>query len=182
MFTFKQFEKLNSLWDGKAINGDKICKSCGLCCNNTEKSLFPGELEYLQQKTGQSNSLWCSHNCLCYDLKDIVKPVICKIYPLRLIVDRNSWYVFKDNYSYYSDLCLDLEYDLENKDMKAYFDFLFSDIDNRLHFIINHCLSDEIIPYEKEELKKRGVKLSAHELYVHSLKKVLGLVPDFIYI
>jgi Fe-S-cluster containining protein len=167
------------LWDGKATNAEEKCMSCGLCCHNSEKSLFPGEYEYLKLKTGQSNSAWVSPGCMCSQFP--AKPVICKIYPLRILLNWKEWIIADDNYSYYSDRCVELDFP-KNDQMMAYFDFLFSDPDNRLHFLINHCLEDEIIPHEKAELKKRGVVLTAVELYKHSLKKALGFESDYGYI
>lgn len=153
MFTFEEFEHLNSLWDGKVANA-KVCASCGACCDNKTKTLFPGEAQYLYEKTGINNSLWVSSGCLCYDIKDVVKPVICKLYPTFLKVDITGYEIVKKAEPYYSNNCTKLKINYEA--MTPYLDYLFSDIDNRIFYIMTFCL-DELKTLVKDTFKEKGI-------------------------
>lgn len=125
MFSFEQFDKLHSLWNGIPLNSN-ICKDCKyLCCNKTNKFLFPNEFAYISKYSNidiSKDKEFCGNGgCIC--MHSNVKSVICKIYPLRIHEDL-SFHI--DNY--YSSLCEQLIYDNENR--LIFLKYLFSDADN----------------------------------------------------
>ena len=178
MFTSENFKTLNSIWDGTASNAKEICGSCGACCHNVPKTLFPGEYKYLQEETGQMNSQWCSVGCLCWQLKNKVKPVICKMFPLGLEVPLVGDIVVttpNEAGSVYTKSCSQLVY-AENDLLlaKKYFDYLFSDIHNRVFYILSVQL-DDIMENEKEYLKLQGAKVSPAELRYRCELRAMGI-------
>lgn len=174
MFTEENFEILNSLWDGTLPNSRSVCSTCGSCCHNMEKTLFPGEYGYLVTKTGQRNTEWKSMGCLCMQLGNKYKPVICKVFPFILAVPLTGVVVidFEISKSAYSSNCSKLEVDVATKlKMQAYINYLFSDIHNRIFYLLTFC-KDSAIKKEREYLKQTGKKLdtlSLHERAVFSL-------------
>lgn len=173
MFTFEQFDKLHSIWDGKAKNFD-VCCSCGRCCDNWVKSLFPNEYEYLKERTGQINSKWVSHGCLCNEIGLNIKSIICKIYPLFFEVTRKDWKLLmhedgKPHYDYGTSHCLTLDYDIDK--VNEFASYLFSDEDNRLFYSLRYREH-----YEEVVIKEnKGIKMDKEDIIIQSFYKILNV-------
>lgn len=176
MFTSEQFEELHSLWDGTCSNVKEVCGNCGACCHNEDKTLYPGEYAYLVEKTGQHNTLWNSVGCLCMQVK-VVKPIICKTFPLDFIVNFSgdiviNWDVETD---YYSSNCKKLIYTASDRQKaQKFFDYLFSDVQNRLLFLLKFKLEDMIVE-EKKMLGELGHKMPYKDIQERVMYKICGL-------
>lgn len=175
MFSVEQFEYLHSLWDGGASNVDEVCATCFACCDNTEKIIFPGEAQYLLEKTGQHSSDWRSEGCMCKKVG--TKLVFCKMYPMRVSVDLNGkWNFLGIDYGYISDNCKNLLF--ENSNFEKFLDFLFTDIHNILFHKLYTELDDEIVKLEKMQENQRltmPVDEVAYMNLLNSVYKVLEL-------
>jgi len=165
MFKVTDFDKLNSIWDGTLSNGKEVCGSCkGMCCHNTEKILFPGEYDYLVEKTGQMNSSWKSVGCLCYQLQNInpalgkFKPIICKVFPLDITVPLMGEVILKNDIpaSSYTDNCANLIISPTDRiKIQKWLNYLFADTHNRF-FYIHSLVMPNLIDDEKEIIKNMG--------------------------
>ena len=181
MFKVEDYKKLNAIWDGTLSNGTEVCGACGACCHNTDKLLFAGEYDFLVKTTGQRNIDWKSVGCLCMQVNKSkrisIKPVICKIFPLQITVALEGQVKFDAEIpvTEYSTNCKKLIVSDENKvKIQAYLDFLFSDIHNRLLYILIFNIPDTI-DKEREYLKTLGKKMSYHELYERAVYNCVGL-------
>jgi hypothetical protein len=173
MFSREQYRHLNSIWDGTfSSKSFSICSACGACCHNTDKTLFPREYDFLVSETGQMNTSWKSIGCLCYNLNKGIKPVICKIFPLRFKIDlEGNLELFKDfEESDYSINCKDLTFDEENYEKAhRYLTYLFSDIHNRIWYLMS-LNSTKCGVDDEEFLKQLGKNdLNEVDLYRRSL-------------
>jgi len=165
MFKVTDFDKLNKIWDGTLSNGKEVCGSCkGMCCHNTEKILFPGEYDYLVEKTGQMNSSWKSVGCLCYQLQQHnaelgkYKPIICKLFPLDITVPLVGDVELREEIpaSDYTDNCAKLIISKEDRiKITKWLNFLFSDTHNRF-FYIHSLVMPSLIEDEKTILREMG--------------------------
>lgn len=177
MFSEKDYTKLNSIWDGCLTNGSKVCSNCGACCHNTDKTLFPNEYAYLENNTGQSNTGWRSLGCLCMTIDKGIKPVICKVFPMQVKVTLDGKISLDKNIgpSEYSNNCKKLTItDKDRSKVMKYLEFLFSDIHNRVFYILNFQL-DEHIEEEKKYLKELKTSVSKISEYERGLYSALGL-------
>lgn len=177
MFSFEDFDKLHSLWDGRTDNTSEICSSCGLCCNNVEKTLFPGEYEYMVYKTGQHNANWMSKGCLCHILKDKVKPVICKIFPLRIRCDHTGYYIEKSYWKDYTNNCEQLDFKPVKENLLDFLDYLFSDYQNRLFWSYSFNFY-ELLPFAKKAYKDHGFSIKPSEMSERLLHHLAGIPFD----
>lgn len=181
MFSKEQYEHLDTIWDGTLDNTKDVCFSCGACCHNAAKTLFPGEYEYLVNKTGQHNSSWVSQGCLCNVVK--VKPVICKLYPfmqgnsIPIVGEISIDFTLSAKDFHYSSNCKKLLVTDDNLDKaKKWFEFLFSDVHNRLFYNVEFCI-EEIVREEKSHLSALNAKVSKSKLYTRAFKTLIGLDP-----
>lgn len=180
MFTKEDYKKLDAMWDG-IFNDSKepsACVGCGACCSNTTKTLYPGELEYLTEQTGQINNTWASSGCLCYRLGGKIKPVICKVFPLEFKVALDKTTVEIDweiPVTTYSKRCKDLYVSEERKpQIQAYLDFLFSDVHNRVFHLLEFTLQD-YMEQDKKYVRSLGKNLRKEEYMERGAYGVLGL-------
>jgi len=172
MFNVEQWRECHKIWDGNAKNVEAVCYSCGACCNMSEKLLFPGENDYLKDEafknTGKEvdNPAWMFQHCACHTYQ--AKPVICKMYPLEVVVDRSGYTIHfrKDEYdTFYSGRCQELE--INEEGALAFFDFLFSDYDNRLWWFYHDTLTN-FGPAAKKQVKaNHGFNFSLPEVEWH---------------
>jgi hypothetical protein len=187
MFRIENYDKLNSLWDGKLSNGETVCGACkGMCCHNTDKILFPGEYEYLVKKTGQMNSSWRSVGCLCYELGKIkpklgkFKPVICKLFPLEfeMTLGGSIKLLMEIPASDYTDNCSKLIISKEDRPkIQRWLNYLFSDVHNRFYYL-HQLRAPNLIDDEKEILQAMGKNpddFTESELEERALFKAMGL-------
>ena len=177
MYTEKDFSHLHTLWDGKADNANTLCAACGACCHNNEKTLFPGEYEYALKITGQNNPSWCSPGCLCYSTKDLYKPIICRIFPLSIEVTLETHKILWEDptKSVDSKNCLKLIYTKAQRELAdAYVDYLFSDIHNRLFYLFQFSLQENI-DQEKKFVKSLGKKMPPEDIMERAIYTTLGI-------
>lgn len=173
MFTKAQFEHLQSLWDGVSATPE-VCVSCkGLCCNNIEKTLIPGEYEYVKGTLNYENSLWVSKGCLCHSVP--YKPVICKTFPLDIKADITGYRIMPELSDAYTTNCKAITFNQEV--LKDYLDYLFSDIDNRIFWAFTFS-----VPFVKDNLKKaflgHGHKISDQEAELRAVYKLTKVPYD----
>lgn len=176
MFTFEQFNTLHSIWDGKASNVSEVCGKCGICCDQIVKTLIPGEYEYLESITGQKNTYWAGSGCLCAETN--AKPVICKVFPISVMVDYSGWCILPDRMDGYSTMCRKLDFAQEWPKIKEFLSYLFSDADNRLHWIMNHCMGEVLIPWAKTVYQKHGRNFGNHANLEVELIRLTMNVPS----
>lgn len=178
MFTFAQFDYLHSLWNGKFDNAGEICsRMCGGVCCHSEKFLFPGEVDYLYEKSGVRDSNWyLKDECICSKVG--VKSIICKLYPLKIRVTHNTVEVIQDSVcDGYSNMCKKLSFENTFTDINNFAGFLLSDWDNRLA-LFNVFQVHEEVPMIRKQFSSHGFKISYEEARLRSMHNFLGIGYD----
>lgn len=136
MFTIEQFDRLHTLWDGRAKNVQDVCATCGICCHKTDKGYFPGEGAYLEHKTGYAGTNYALHDgrCTCNVLP--AKAIICKIFPMTIKADIRGWELINGKMNDgYTTKCASLQYTTESVfQMMDFLNYLFSDAENRMYW------------------------------------------------
>lgn len=184
MFKIEDYNKLHKIWDGSfSPDSSKLCASCGMCCHNTSKTLFPNEYNWLVKKTGQHNTEWKSFGCLCYSLKTNYKPVICKTFPLDFSFTLTGPIKLERviQHSFYTNKCGELTLTDENfEKAQKFLDFLFSNPLNRAWYLMTIVASDKL-DEDTKELEALGKHdLDEVTLYKRSVMSAFGIsVPEF---
>lgn len=153
MFTVQQYEHLHSLWDGGAENYKEVCHNCFACCHDTEKIIYPGEAQYLLEKTGQHSNDWRSNDCMCKLAG--AKLVFCKMYPMRINVTLEGKWEYVGLDEFLSNNCASLVFEKDN--FREFVDYLFTDIHNIIFHKLYTELGDTIDEVQKT-LKKQRLK------------------------
>lgn len=163
MLSFEQFDNLHAIWDGRAENVS-VCATCGVCCDFTEKSLLPGEREYLAARSGSTECNFEHGVCPCQ--KYTAKPVICKTFPLYVEVDRTGWFVdFRQEVisDHYTTRCQQLVFDPAK--VKPFLDYLFQDYETRMWWWWNYN-ADNAVEDLRRIYKSHGIRMSVEELKI----------------